>query len=378
MMILKSFKTKMKTKRVAKSRSWRSKKTVTKAKHHRVLHRNPQKVLAKRQVRRRQPIHRRVLLHPVTVLILLCVGVFIIGWTYEVIAQDFTVSAVVPALPLGQGATITYPIDSATLTNTPVTVTGLCPNGSYVKLSDNGTFVGVAWCTVDGAFQIETDLFLGANTLLASDYNNTDQPGPVTPSITVTYKPTGSSKSSSSRSTTAKVAPPLLLTSDFHYQAFLVGNDFSWPIGIEGGVVPYTVRVDWGDSQTSTTSYKRATVFQISHIYKAQGYYVIKIYATDEAGNNRLLQVAALIKLPGAVGVFAPTNGSTGSGAAQQNGFLNFLSNTQDWLWLLWPSFIIVLLMLLSFWLGERQEYQDLLRRQRLRLLRRRTSRTYR
>jgi hypothetical protein len=340
----------------------KTKKRPAKSARAKLLRRNPRKVLAKRKVRRAQPVHKRILLHPVTILILLCTGVFIVGWTYQVIAANFTVNADVPALPLEEGATITYPQDGATITTTPITVSGLCPDGSYIKLYDNGLFSGVDWCSPSGAFQIETDLFNGKNTLLAEDFNVTDEQGPVTPSVSVTYQPATGSRGSS---IAANPAPPLLLTSDFHYQTFLVGSNFTWPIGIQGGTPPYDVTTDWGDGQTSTATYAKAMVFQITHQYKGQGYYVIKVYATDSGGDQRLLQLATLVKLPGAVGVISTTNHGSTAGSAKQNPLITFFAGTGGWLWLAWPSFIIVLLMMLSFWLGERQEYQDLLRKRR-------------
>ena len=305
-------------------------------------------------------------------MILLCTGVFIIGWTYQVIADSFTVSAVVPAAPLEQGAMITYPADGATLTQTPITVSGLCPHDSYVKLYDNGLFSGVAICTTAGTFQIETDLFNGKNTLLAEDFNITNQQGPVTPSITVTYqpvvsRPAGPQTSGSTHTNQAIVSPavpPLLLVSDFHYQTFIVGSGFSWAIGIQGGTPPYAVTVQWGDGQTSTATYKKPTVFQITHKYGKQGYYTVKIYATDAGGDHRLLQLAALVKLPGAVGIVS-AGGAASATPTQQSRLQTFLYGSGGWLWLAWPSFIIVLLMILSFWLGEREEYQEILKKQR-------------
>lgn len=356
----------------------KSKRAVTRSRRTGWLRRNPQQVLARRKVKSSRPVHKRVLLHPVTVLVLLCVGVFIIGWTYQVIADNFTVSAVVPAASLEQGAMITYPADGAILTQTPTIVRGLCPQNSYVKLYDNGLFSGVDICSSAGTFQIEIDLFNGQNVLLAKDFNITDQQGPVTPSITVTYQPkqpatnppvnhkTGGSTYTNKAGVSPEV-PPLLLISDFHYQTSVIGRNFSWAIGIQGGVPPYAVTIQWGDGQTSTATYQKPVVFQITHKYSRQGYYVVKVDATDAGGNHRLLQLAALVKLFGAPGIVS-AGVSASATPAKQNvliALIALLADTQGWLWVAWPSFIIVVLMIVSFWLGERKEYQDILKRQR-------------
>jgi hypothetical protein len=297
---------------------------------------------------------------------LLCASVFIIGWTYQTIADSYTVSAVVPAELLGQGATITYPQDGATLTTTPIMVSGTCPNESYVKLYDNSLFNGVAWCSANNTFVIEASLFTGTNTLLAEDFNVTNQQGPVTPGISVVYQVPVSSTTTHSVTTTP--APmPLLLTTDFHYQTYTTGSSFSWTVTLDGGTPPYVLTINWGDGQTTTNTYDTDPTFQIAHTYKKQGYYPIIIHASDASGNQRVLQLAALIKLPGAASIIASTNSFPAS-PAKPNGLPAFLSNAKGWLWLAWPSFIIVLLMILSFWLGEREEYRTILKRQKRRL----------
>jgi len=111
------------------------------------------------------------------------------GWTYRAIAANYTVTALVPAPALTEGAVVTHPNDGDTFTNGSITVTGTCPSDSYVTLSRNNVFSGVAWCMSAHAFTITTDLFSGENVLQAQDYNVTDSPGPTTPAVTVTYKP---------------------------------------------------------------------------------------------------------------------------------------------------------------------------------------------
>lgn len=385
----------MKNKKVAaKQRIRRTKKPLAKPLRAKLLRRNPQKVLAKRKLRNARPVHKKLLLHPFTVLMLLIVGVFIVGMTYQTIADDYAVTAVVQAEPLTEGATITYPVDGASLTSTPINVSGTCPYGSYVKLYDNGLFSGVAWCVPAGTFQIETDLFDGKNVLLAEAFNITDQQGPATPSISIDYQApaqansgsSGSSSSSSNQSTgsnssvgaasssansensgsVASTPTPLLLTTDFQYQTFTTSTTFSWSMDLEGGTPPYTVGINWGDGQTSTAVYKTDPVFKITHDYKKQGYYPIKVDAVDAHGNHRLIQLAALIKLPGAPGIFTTNSGKPATPpSVKQNQLVTFFTDTKGWLWIAWPSFIIVLLMMISFWLGERQEYHDIFRNRR-------------
>lgn len=357
-------------------RSTPAKKGKAPSKHS--LQGDPKRLAAKRTVRRARPIHKRILLHPITIVLLLCIGIFIACWTYRAAADSYSLTAEVHAPPLGEGAVITSPTNGEVFTQSPITVMGSCPTGSYVNLSRNGTFSGVAFCSSDNTFQIQTDLFSEENVLVAQDYNTTNDPGPTTPSVTVTYNPpaapSSSSSSSSGSSSTASRVPssgaattspaPLLLTSSFEYQTFVVNTPFTWRVQVEGGVAPYKITTGWGDSESSSQTVTGGPTFSISHVYDKQGYYVIVVQVTDAAGNTAMLQLAALVKNPGSSKVIFSGGGSVST--PTNPSLWQYLTGPNGWLWFAWPSFIVVLLIILSFWLGERQEYQDLLKQQRL------------
>ena len=355
-------------------------------------HKKTARKVVKSKIRKSRPVHKRILLHPVTVFAVLCCLVMICAWTYKVVA-DSVISATIEAPTLAQGANITDPADDSTLTQTPATLSGTCPTNSYVKIYDNSLFIGATVCADAGTFQIEAELFKGENSLIAQAFNATDEQGPATPSITVTLKlphaatsttsssgsvsPTTSSSSTSSNADTAP--PPILLTSDFHYQTFDTGSVFKWQMDLEGGVPPYKVHIVWGDGNSSDLVFKTDPVFNISHTYTKQGYFSIKVYSTDTVGNHHMMQLAALIKKPGTVG-FLNTTGSTPTraGACKPDpsaanvdnlacppptGVATLLDNSKIWLLLAWPSIIIIGLMIFSFWLGEQEEVRFMLAR---------------
>ncbi len=68
----------------------------------------------KKALKQARPLHKKILLHPVTVFFLLCSVVLIAGLTYQVLADSYTVTGKVPAPPLTQGSDITQPSDGAT------------------------------------------------------------------------------------------------------------------------------------------------------------------------------------------------------------------------------------------------------------------------
>jgi hypothetical protein len=83
----------------------------------------------------------------------------------------------ISAPPPTQGASITFPTNGQSFTEMPVPVRGLCPKGLLVKLFKNNVFAGSVQCD-NGTFELSIDLFTGTNELIARVYDELDQPGP--------------------------------------------------------------------------------------------------------------------------------------------------------------------------------------------------------
>jgi hypothetical protein len=355
----------------------RTRKTIIR----KVIRQNPKKVAVKRKIRQSRPIHKRILLHPVSVMLILCVGVFVLGWTYRTVADSYSVVAEVLAPPLQVGATITSPVNGQTLSQTPIVVKGVCPVNSIVDVQINNAFSGSAACGSDGTFQVETDIYTGNNVIVAQDFNVTGQAGPTASNVTAALNPALAAQatstetsnapvpsplalnSSSATPTTPVVTPtgkPLLLGSDFHYQTFTQASKFSWQFDLAGGTPPYNVNVLWGDGQTTLYHFTTDPAFTITHDYKKPGYYAIQIWARDAANTVHMLQVQAVITQPGTTLPFGPSSGIV-TKTTPESGGNSFLQNSKNWLWIAWPSLIVVSLMVLSFWLGEHQEQRIML-----------------
>jgi hypothetical protein len=307
----------------------------------------------RRALKRKRPLHKRLLLHPVSVFGLLCVGVFLTGITWHSLALSYTVTATVPAPPLTEPAIITSPEANAVLHSTPISVSGSCPANSYVTLTRNGLFSGVSICT-GGSFSISTDLFAGLNQLQAQDYNITNQAGPTAPSIDVSYNPPSTPATTSHPVASSHPVSPLILDAAFTYQVFKVGQNFQWTIDISGGVTPHNATVTWGDGSVSDIDIGNASSFTISHTYFAPLTPAIKVTVYDSHGDKTTLQLATIITST------TNLNGVTGSTANPPNSSLSLLG-IQQWLWLVWPVYGTIVLMAISFWLGEYQEYSKLL-----------------
>jgi hypothetical protein len=427
-----------------------------------------------------------VLLHPFSVMVLLCVGVIIAGSTYQGFAATLNVTATVPAPLPTAAAQITSP--SADLhTLAPVfNVTGNCPPQSYVKLYRNGSFSGVDQCHQQTLrFQIQTGLSPGVNQLQAKVFNVTDQEGPASPAVTLHYdyidptppanpgnpgnpgqNPTGngngddngnaspstvptslhvdtvdrrstdSSSATSNRPTVRGTAPPFsaievtfhsdpvvcktqadsagdwsctlqtalpdgwhsvdivavtpsgerivnpsfrimvqqsvpnllapapsnppVIVTGYTYRAYRPGEAFSWDVSLRQGQPPYKLQVDWGDNSRSTYAVDSHLPVTVSHTFPTKttaDEYVIILNATDAKG-----AAAPAVQLSAVVKGTDPVGGAvTGSGPV--SGLLNAI---RDHLWIVWPTYIVVVLMVLSYWLGEREVYQRFMKRRRL------------
>jgi hypothetical protein len=210
---------------------------------------------------------------------------------------------------------------------------------------------------MNGFFHITTDLFAGANQLVAQDYNITDDAGPTSPSVTVIYTPpvpppSGPSGNLTGGTGSSVPTSPLLLTAAFRYQAFQAGQTFQWNVGISGGTPPYTVSKIWGDGTAASSPIGSAPEFTISHAYTAAGRYVVLLEATDARGATAVLQLMAIITTG------LPPDATAGSTGGSPSGPAPSL-----WLWVAVPTYTTVLLMAVSFLLGERQELLQLRRR---------------
>lgn len=437
-------------------------------------------ITAQKAIRRSQPIHKRFALQPITVLVLMCVGVLLCAFTLSAFADTVSVGAIVPAPPLTEAATMTSPTSGITTGTQAMIVSGVCPDNSYINLTNNGSFSGEVMCS-SGAFQISLDLTLGTNQLQVQDYNITNSPGPQSGVIVVTYVPgstqnnSGGSTSTPSNTSSAQppvtpyttpavespvatpvrlmvtqvdltipyispsltpivsyqptvtgiappysyisvtihssphtcttyanaqgywgctmsselapglhtvyvtattpqgvkltitpftirvisAAPPQLgipepfrITTSYSYTIENVGQQVSYTIHVSGGRAPYAFTVDWGDGKTSTIIQQTSNDFTISHAYgwvnATLASKIVKVQAIDASGQSSTLQLDSLIRNPAFHSVIA--------NVTKSSGLWGLFGDLRPWLWVIWPGYFIVMLLVFSFWLGEREE----------------------
>lgn len=231
-------------------------------------------------------------------------------------------------------AAITTPSNGQTFTNIPITVAGLCPNGTIVKIFKNGVFAGSVPCK-NGSFSLQIDLFPGRNDLIARVSDALDQDGPDSATVSVTFNDARFGGAPANR---------ISLTSNYVRRGTNPGDTLTWPIILSGGTGPYAISVDWGDGKPNTLmSREFPGVFDINHIYASPGTYNIIVKATDKNGDAAFLQV---------VGV------ANGALSGQNNAKVNEAGQTDQARNAGLPIFPVlgglIILGILSFWLGSR------------------------
>lgn len=290
---------------------------------------------------------------PYIFFLMLCVGVLLAGWTFKINADEtLIVKARIPAPAITEPAVITNPTNGQRFTTYPIPVSGTCPLNSYIKLYRNDVFSGTAICSSGGTFQLSSDLFPGANEFKARVFNTTDDEGPESNRVTVYLDPVPSG------SAPIPLAP-LVIKTDFKFVGYYTGQTGRWKLVISGGTPPYAVNVDWGDGTNSIFSRPKAGEIIIQHKYEKAGpgensSYIIKVTGSDSDDNKAYLEFFVIVNsnnLPELVGDTIPT-------AKPPDTRL---------LWLLWPAYSVIILMITSFYLGEREELMELRKRGALR-----------
>lgn len=245
------------------------------------------------------------------------------------VGLEGTISSAAPK----QGATISSPGNGASFSAVPITVNGLCPAGLLVKLFSNNVFVGSVECS-NGSYSLPIDLFSGQNELVARVYDALDQAGPDSNNVTVKYSDTNFIQFGTSVS----------LTSIYAKKGANPGDVLEWPIILTGGTAPYALSVDWGDSSpTDLQSEAFAGTITIKHTYKSTGVYKIIIKATDKNGSTAFLQV---------VGVANGKISQAGAGSTNTNTKTSQTRVIIIW----WPMLVLLPLIGLAFWAGQRNE----------------------
>jgi hypothetical protein len=334
-------------------------------------------------------IHHRHTSHLALFVILVVVGFFIYASSGLALATpapssgSVTIGAVVQVPPPTTGATITSPVNGFTEKDQVImNVSGTCLENMFVVVQDNGTTVGSAACTSPGVFTTQVQLEFGDNVLTALNYDNLNQPGPATPSVTVTITKTPFDNTPASIITTdtiqtvAAVIPdnPSIIAgvpstasysscSDYVPGTLPTGGPLHVSIvcvprlfnpGIEqtmgvivwGGTPPYALYVNFGDSSDSNPtliSLPGPGYKTIQFSYAVPNTYKINFRLTDQQSQTAVVQTA--VQVNGQIQSTSATAGVTN--------FVNQLFGGKPWYESPVPFYLLAIAITLGFWGGD-------------------------
>lgn len=238
---------------------------------------------------------------------------------------------VVPGKAPTQPAQISFPTNGQTFSALPITVTGICPDNTLVRLYKNNVFSGSAQCT-NGNFSILTDLFTGRNDLVAKVFDELEQQGPDSAVVSVTFT-----------DPTNAAGIRVSVTSIYAKRGANPGSVLTWPLTISGGTAPFAVSVDWGDkTPPDLISRQFAGDFTVQHTYNSAGVYNIVVKVTDNKGVTSFLQIVGIGngKVQGLEKTNQSAEGTTGT--------------VRVIVW--WPLALLIPFIIITFWLGKRHQ----------------------
>lgn len=255
----------------------------------------------------------------------------------------------VPAPPPKTAAVIKTPFNGQHFSQIPITVSGTCPKNTIVEVFENSIFAGSDFCQDNETFKFQINLLPGANDLVARVYDALEQTGPDSNTVTVYYDVAPSQPNIINSN--LLVNPQLILQTKGFYHGVFPGQSLTVPLDIIGGAPPFALEVDWGDGKSDLKSYSSNDTVPLEHTYNAPGNYRVVFKVSDKAGVNAFLQVVVIVN--------GPAQAVTGDQTPQQK-------NTATKLKIAWPLWLLGLLVILAFWLGEKREEMVLRRKQKV------------
>lgn len=288
-------------------------------------------------------IHHRHTSHFSLMLILVALGFFLFAGDYPIGAMtssgDIQVNVIVPGDPPVEGAIITTPKNGDNIIDkSSINVSGTCPVDTYVVIKNNSILAGTVNCTTAGIFDIDIQIYLGVNKIIAQNYDNYNQAGPETSSVDVNLSMTSQVGVVDKPQITE---PPVVVPNIPDNPSVIPGKDDNsncesydygaLPSGdvpyisivciprlfnaniqqymgvlVWSGVAPYAVSIDLGnDTEPILKSFPDRGYYRVAFSYKKSGKYEIAAKLTDQTNHVSIIQTA--VQVNGASDSPAPT-----------------------------------------------------------------------
>lgn len=261
-------------------------------------------------------------------------------------SRSISLTGTVPGKPPTVAAVITSPADGKRFSASPIEVSGTCPANTLVEIYKNDIFAGSTICTTTGTFTMQSDLMIGQNTLIARVYDALNQAGPDSNKVGVFYDLLPSQSAGIVPINFG--GPQIILSTDAVFRGTFPGQELTMPLTLLGGVAPFAFNIQWGDGGNNVMARNNNTSFSAGHTFQKPGTYQMSIQATDAGGRVAFLSVAAIVNgQPESVAATSSSGTNTGALAS---------------VLALWPLYVSLVAVVLSFWFGEIREKRVLAR----------------
>lgn len=315
------------------------------------------KLSHRRHTGRRLPIHSTS--YAVLFFILLFVGTFLAIFSQQSVVAgpvsdsgDINVTGIVAGDPPTTPAVIVVPVDGTHFTENIITVSGTCESGLLIEIYRNNAFAGSQMCDLAGEFSLKITIIPGQNTLIARSSDFLGRYAPDSNTVNVYYDPIipPAPAPVPGGGTVTPAALPFLIYTQPVQRGLFPDQSMTMAYEVDGGVAPYAISIDWGDgSEPTVVALTKQGDFEQTHIYAKPGQYVVSISGTDSQNNKAFVQTIVIVNGPletdnGTVFIF---------GMSMCEGDSSIVCRIINSTNLLWPAFLIALIMTISFWAGE-------------------------
>ena len=261
-------------------------------------------------------------------------------------SRSISLSGTVPSKPPTVAAVISSPADGKRFSASPIEVSGTCPANTLVEIYKNDIFAGSTICTTTGTFTMQSDLMIGQNTLIARVYDALNQAGPDSNRVGVFYDLLPSQSAGIVPINFG--GPQIILSTDAVFRGTFPGQELTMPLTVLGGVAPFAFNIQWGDGSNNVIARNNNNTFSAGHTFQKPGTYQMSIQVTDAGGRVAFLSVAAIV------------NGQPEAAASSSSSGTN--TSTVASVLTLWPLYVSLVAVVLSFWFGEIREKRVLTR----------------
>lgn len=258
-------------------------------------------------------------------------------------------------------AKITYPANESHFTQSEIEIRGTCQEEMYVEVYRQGSFAGMAICTIEGRFKITITLVSGENKIKIRTRDSLGQYGPDSKVTTIYFDSKSAEQNVGVSGNSKDLFRPLMIYTSPTQRGVLAGQPMALDYEIDGDEPPYTIAIDWGDgSPTTLVRHEKKGDFATSHTYHDAGQRTIRISGLGSKESRASIQTVVVVhplNAPISDTASCNNNGFGGSFSEYCLPGGNTLADVGN---LVLPATVVATLMTASFWVGEKLTFRHM------------------